>query len=114
MSLNRLLPDKPQPESSGQAVLLGSVFLGAGAILAQGTVLRSHEDSVSIGTHSAVLENSAVIGTREHPVRIGAVRIGSRVQILENAVLHLLPDNELVIEDDVVIGTGAMIHGCTI
>jgi carbonic anhydrase/acetyltransferase-like protein (isoleucine patch superfamily) len=42
----------------------------------------------------------------------GPVRIGSRVQILENTVLHLLPDNELVVEDDVVIGPGAMIHGC--
>jgi carbonic anhydrase/acetyltransferase-like protein (isoleucine patch superfamily) len=27
-------------------------------------------------------------------------------------VLHLLPDNELIVEDDVVIGPGAMIHGC--
>jgi carbonic anhydrase/acetyltransferase-like protein (isoleucine patch superfamily) len=268
MSLNRLLPDQPQPEIASSAVLLGGVFLGAGAILAQGTVVRSLEDSVSIGNHSAVLENSAVIGTSEHPVRIGQrtvfghraqvigatvgdlceigngailmpgsrlgdgcilgegtlvpagavippstvlvgrpphairsatdadrerlavlrehqtdltdfpghrlnsalqagahmgtlyayrdkepvlgagtvlfdsaeitgdvvvgentmigagvkiigdshgpVRIGSRVQILENAVLHLLPENELVIEDDVVIGPGAMIHGCTI
>jgi carbonic anhydrase/acetyltransferase-like protein (isoleucine patch superfamily) len=70
MSLNRLLPDQPQPEIAGAAVLLGSVFLGAGAILAQGTVVRSIEDSVSIGNHSAALENSAVIGTREHPVRI--------------------------------------------
>ena len=26
----------------------------------------------------------------------------------------MLPDNELVIEDDVVIGPGAMIHGCHI
>jgi carbonic anhydrase/acetyltransferase-like protein (isoleucine patch superfamily) len=44
----------------------------------------------------------------------GPVRIGARVQILENAVLHLLPDNELVLEDGVVIGPGAMIHGCHI
>jgi carbonic anhydrase/acetyltransferase-like protein (isoleucine patch superfamily) len=44
----------------------------------------------------------------------GPVRIGSRVQILENTVLHLLPDNELIIDDDVVIGPGAMIHGCHI
>jgi carbonic anhydrase/acetyltransferase-like protein (isoleucine patch superfamily) len=29
-------------------------------------------------------------------------------------VLHLLPDNELVLEDDVLIGPGAMIHGCHI
>ena len=33
---------------------------------------------------------------------------------MQNTVLHLLPDNELVIEDDVVIGPGAMIHGCHI
>jgi carbonic anhydrase/acetyltransferase-like protein (isoleucine patch superfamily) len=36
------------------------------------------------------------------------------VQILENTVLHLLPDNALVIDDDAVIGPGAMIHGCHI
>jgi carbonic anhydrase/acetyltransferase-like protein (isoleucine patch superfamily) len=44
----------------------------------------------------------------------GPVRIGNRVQILENAVLHLLPDNRLIIEDDVIIGPGTMIHGCHI
>jgi carbonic anhydrase/acetyltransferase-like protein (isoleucine patch superfamily) len=268
MSLNRLLPDQPEPEIASSARLLGNVHIGAGAIIAQGTVVRSHGDSVSIDNHSAVLENGVVVGTREHPVRIGQrtvfghraqvigatvgdlceigngailmpgarigdgcilgegtlvpagavippstvlvgrpphairtatdddrerlavlrehqtdltdypghrltaaiqagahmgtlyayrdkepvlgagtvlfdsaeitgdvvvgedtligagvkiigdshgpVRIGSRVQILENAVLHLLPDNELVIEDDVVIGPGAMIHGCHI
>src|SRR3954447_280863 len=268
MSLNRLFPDQPDPEIAGSAALLGSVHVGAGAILAQGLVVRSHDGAVSIGNHSAVLENSVVVGTREHPVRIGQrtvfghraqvigatvgdlceigngailmpgsrlgdgcilgegtlvpagavippstvlvgrpphairsatdadrerlavlrehqtdltdfpghprttalqagahmgtlyayrdkepvlgagtvlfdsaeitgdvvvgedsligagvkiigdshgpVRIGSRVQILETAVLHLLPDNELVIEDDVVIGPGAMIHGCHI
>ena len=36
------------------------------------------------------------------------------VQILENTVLHLLPDNELVIDDGTVVGPGAMIHGCHI
>ena len=268
MSLNRLLADQPEPEIASSARLLGNVHVGAGAIIAQGTVVRSHDESVAIGNYSAVLENGVVVGTREHPVRIGQrtvfghraqiigasvgdlceigngailmpgarlgdgcilgegtlvpagavippstvlvgrpphairsatdadrerlavlrehqtdltdhpghrrtaalqagahmgtlyayrdkepvlgagtvlfdsaeitgdvvvgedtligagvkiigdshgpVRIGSRVQILENAVLHLLPDNELVIEDDVVIGPGAMIHGCRI
>ncbi len=268
MSLNRLLPAQPQPEIARSATLLGNVHVGAGAIVSQGTVVRSHDESVVIGNHSAVLENGVVVGTAEHPVRIGQrtvfghraqiigatvgdlceigngailmpgarlgdgcilgegtlvpagavippstvlvgrpphairsatdadrerlavlrehqtdltdhpghrlntgiqagahmgtlyayrdkepvlgagtvlfdsaeitgavvigedtligagvtiigdshgpVRIGSRVQILENSVLHLLPDNELVIEDDVVIGPGAMIHGCRI
>ena len=71
MSLNRLFPDQPEPEIAGSAILLGSVHVGAGAILAQGTVVRSHDDSVFIGNHSAVLENGVVVGTREHPVRIG-------------------------------------------
>lgn len=44
----------------------------------------------------------------------GPVRIGNQVQILENTVLHLLPDNRLLIEDRVVIGPGCMIHGCEI
>ena len=268
VSFNQLFADEPQPEIARSAVLLGDVHVGAGAILAQGLVVRAHGAAVSIGNHSAVLENGVVIGTPEHPVRVGQrtvfghrativgatigdlceigngailmpgsrlgngcilgegtlvppgtvipagsvlvgrpphvirsatdadrerlavlrqhqtnltdypgtivpgpmragermgtlyayrdktpsigagtvlfdsaeitgdvvigedsligagvkiigdshgpVRIGSRVQILENTVLHLLPDNELIIDDDAVIGPGAMIHGCHI
>jgi carbonic anhydrase/acetyltransferase-like protein (isoleucine patch superfamily) len=44
----------------------------------------------------------------------GPVRIGRDVQILENTVLHLLPDNTLVIDDGAIVGPGAMIHGCHI
>jgi carbonic anhydrase/acetyltransferase-like protein (isoleucine patch superfamily) len=268
MSFNQLLVDQPEPEIASSAVIVGGAHIGAGVILAQGLVVRAHGGAVSIGNHSAVLENGVVIGTPEHPVRVGQrtvfghrativgatvgnlceigngailmpgsrlgngcilgegtlvpagtvipadavlvgrpphvirsatdadrerlavlrqhqtdlsdypgtvvhgpmragermgtlyayrdktpsigagtllfdsaeitgdvvvgtdaligagvkiigdshgpVRIGSRVQILENTVLHLLPDNELVIDDDVIIGPGAMIHGCRI
>ena len=64
---------------------------------------------VVIGAGSIVGAGVKIIGDSHGPVRIG-----ERVQILENAVLHLLPDNELVLEDGVVIGPGAMIHGCRI
>jgi carbonic anhydrase/acetyltransferase-like protein (isoleucine patch superfamily) len=268
MSFNRLLVDQPEAEIADSAVVIGQAHVGAGAILAQGLVVRAHSGAVSIGNHSAVLENGVVVGTPAHPVRVGQrtvfghratiigatvgdlceigngailmpgsrlgdgcilgegtlvppgaviprdcvlvgrpphvirsatdadrerlavlrqhqtdltdhsgtildrpvlagdrmgtlyaygdktptigagtllfdsaeitgdvvvgqdsligagvkiigdshgpVRIGSRVQILENAVLHLLPDNALVIDDDVIIGPGAMIHGCHI
>src|SRR3954470_5929889 len=77
MSLNRLFADQPQPEIAGSARLFGSIHVGAGAILAQGTVVRSHDAAVSIGNHSAVLENGVVVGTREHPVRIGQRTSGS-------------------------------------
>jgi carbonic anhydrase/acetyltransferase-like protein (isoleucine patch superfamily) len=62
---------------------------------------------VVVGDGTIVGAGVKIIGDSHGPVRIGA-----RVQILENAVLHLLPDNELMVEDDVVIGPGAMIHGC--
>jgi len=62
---------------------------------------------VVVGDDTIIGAGVKIIGDSHGPVRIGA-----RVQILENTVLHLLPDNELVVEDDVVIGPGAMIHGC--
>ena len=62
-----------------------------------------------IGEDSLIGAGVKIIGDSHGPVRIG-----SRVQILENTVLHLLPDNELIIDDDAVIGPGAMIHGCHI
>jgi carbonic anhydrase/acetyltransferase-like protein (isoleucine patch superfamily) len=268
VSFNQLFADEPRPEMARSAVVLGEVDVGAGVILAQGLVVRAHGAAVSIGNHSAVLENGVVTGTPEDPVRVGQrtvfghratiagaavgdlceigngailmpgsrlgdgcilgegtlvppgtviaagsvlvgrpphvirpatdadrerlavlrqhqtgltghpgtivrgpmraaghrgtlyayrgktpstgagtvlsdsaeitgdvvigedsligagvkiiggshgpVRIGSRVQILENTVLHLLPGNELIIDDDTVIGPGAMIHGCRI
>jgi carbonic anhydrase/acetyltransferase-like protein (isoleucine patch superfamily) len=64
---------------------------------------------VVIGAGTIVGAGVKILGDSHGPVRIGA-----HVQILENTVLHLLPDNELVLEDGVVVGPGAMIHGCRI
>ena len=64
---------------------------------------------VVIGPRSIIGAGVKIIGDSHGPVRIGA-----DVQILENTVLHLLPDNDLVVDDGVIIGPGAMIHGCRI
>jgi len=64
---------------------------------------------VVIGARSIIGSGVRIVGDSHGPVRIGA-----DVQILENAVLHLLPDNTLELADGVVIGPGAMIHGCRI
>jgi carbonic anhydrase/acetyltransferase-like protein (isoleucine patch superfamily) len=71
MSLNRACPDAPLPVLADSAAVLGTAWIGAGAVLAQGTIVRSHQEAVSIGNHSAVLENSSVVGTSDHPVAIG-------------------------------------------
>jgi carbonic anhydrase/acetyltransferase-like protein (isoleucine patch superfamily) len=64
---------------------------------------------VVVGPRSVIGAGVKIIGDSHGPVRIGA-----DVQILENSVLHLLPDNELIVEDGVTIGPCAMIHGCHI
>jgi carbonic anhydrase/acetyltransferase-like protein (isoleucine patch superfamily) len=91
-SIYAYLDKEPRIDTSAvlfdSAEVTGDVTIGAGAIIGAGV---------------------KIIGDSHGPVRIGA-----RVQILENSVLHLLPDNELVLEDEVIIGPGAMIHGCHI
>lgn len=64
---------------------------------------------VVIGERTIIGAGVKIIGDSHGPVRIG-----NDVQILENTVLHLLPDNDLIIDDRVVVGPGAMIHGCRI
>lgn len=64
---------------------------------------------VMVGKGSIIASGVRIIGNSHGPVRIG-----SHVQILENTVLHLLPDNQLIIKDNVTIGPGCVIHGTTI
>jgi carbonic anhydrase/acetyltransferase-like protein (isoleucine patch superfamily) len=64
---------------------------------------------VVIGERTVIGAGVKIIGDSHGPVRVG-----DDVQILENTVLHLLPDNQLVIHDRAIIGPGAMIHGCHI
>lgn len=64
---------------------------------------------VIIGQHCQIASGVKIIGDSHGPVRIG-----NNVQILENTVLHLLPNNQLIIEDDVIIGPSCIIHGTTI
>lgn len=67
--------------------IMGKITIGNSSVLAQGTIVRSKDASVSIGNGSMILENSVVIGTGKHPVEIGdrtifghkATIIGARV-----------------------------------
>lgn len=52
--------------------IIGKVRLGKNAYIAQGTIIRSENDSIIIGNSSWVLENSVVIGTEENPVKVGS------------------------------------------
>ncbi len=64
---------------------------------------------VEIGENSYIGAGVRIIGNSHGPVKIG-----DNVSILENSVLHLLPDNQLVIHDGVTIGPNSTIHGTII
>lgn len=64
---------------------------------------------VIVGDNCVIGSGVKIIGDSHGPIRIG-----KNVHILENTVLHLLPNNELVIQDNVTIGPCCMIHGTTI
>jgi gamma-carbonic anhydrase len=45
---------------------------------------------------------------------VNGIRIGRRTNIQDNSVLHVDQDAPLVIGDDVTVGHGCILHGCTI
>lgn len=64
---------------------------------------------VIIGENCKIAGGVKIVGNAHGPVIIG-----NNVHILENSVLHLLPDNKLIIKDNVTIGPGAIVHGTTL
>lgn len=64
--------------------------------------------SVTIGADSSVWP-MAVIRSDE-----GAITIGARTNVQDGCILHADPDAYVTIGDDVTLGHGAIVHGCTI
>lgn len=63
---------------------------------------------VKIGEDSSVWFNAVVRAD------LNKIRIGKRVGVQDCCVLHVDEKNSLEIADDVVIGHGAVLHGCKI
>jgi carbonic anhydrase/acetyltransferase-like protein (isoleucine patch superfamily) len=100
--------------TTGETNTMGQLYPYRGIVpnvAASAVIFGSAEitGDVVIGARTIIGAGVKIIGDSHGPVRIG-----NDVQILENTVLHLLPDNDLILDDGVVIGPGAMIHGCRI
>lgn len=65
-------------------------------------------DDVTIGAESSIWFNAVVRGDE------ASVNIGRRTSIQDNAVVHTDIDCPVIIGDDVSVGHGAIVHGCTI
>ena len=101
-------------DSTQETSVMGQLYAYRGivpTVAASATLFPTAEitGDVVVGERTIIGAGVKIIGDSHGPVRIG-----NDVQILENTVLHLLPDNDLIIDDEVIIGPGAMIHGCRI
>ena len=101
-------------ESNQETNAMGQLYTYRGivpSIAKSATLFPTAEitGDVVVGERTIIGAGVKIIGDSHGPVRIG-----NDVQILENTVLHLLPDNDLVLDDGVIVGPGAMIHGCRI
>jgi carbonic anhydrase/acetyltransferase-like protein (isoleucine patch superfamily) len=64
---------------------------------------------VTIGEDSSVWPNVVIRGD------VDSIRIGARTSVQDGSVLHVMRDEyELILGDDVTVGHGVMLHGCTI
>lgn len=65
--------------------------------------------NVSLAEESCVLFNATLRGDCG-----GRICVGKRSNVQEQACIHVPPDGETLIGDDVTIGHGAIVHGCAI
>ncbi|WP_312469889.1 gamma carbonic anhydrase family protein [Neobacillus sp.] len=63
---------------------------------------------VEIGEHSSVWFNSSIRGD------VAPTRIGNKVNIQDNSILHQSPNNPLILEDEVTVGHQVILHSCII
>lgn len=78
-------------------------FIHASAFVAAGVHLVG---DVSIGMESSVWFNSVLRGD------LAPIRIGSRSNIQDGTIGHVNTNQPLIIEDEVSVGHGVIIHGC--
>lgn len=63
---------------------------------------------VEIGEESSIWFNSVIRGD------VAATKIGKRVNIQDNSILHQSPNNPLILEDEVTVGHQVILHSCII
>lgn len=64
--------------------------------------------SVTTGENCFILFSAVLRGDS------GSIKLGDRCNVQDGAVLHADPAHETVVGNDVSIGHGAVVHGCTI
>jgi carbonic anhydrase/acetyltransferase-like protein (isoleucine patch superfamily) len=80
--------------------------LGNGVFIAEGAQVIG---DVEVGDDSSIWFNSVVRGD------VDIIRIGSKTNIQDGAILHVMRNQcPCIVGDSVTVGHGAMLHGCAV
>jgi carbonic anhydrase/acetyltransferase-like protein (isoleucine patch superfamily) len=81
------------------AVVIGRVFLGAGATVWPGAVLRGDYGEIHVGGRTSIQDGTVIHATEELPTRIGA----------ECVIGHLVHLEGCTVEDRALVGSGSTV-----
>jgi carbonic anhydrase/acetyltransferase-like protein (isoleucine patch superfamily) len=99
MQKDEIMPNRQFPDVGDHVELGERVFIAEQAYV-RGTVV--------LGDDVSVWPMAVIRGDKE------VITIGARTNIQDGAVLHADPDVPLTIGNDVTVGHGAIVHGCTV
>ncbi|WP_406686405.1 gamma carbonic anhydrase family protein [Rossellomorea vietnamensis] len=80
-------------------------------IIARSAFIADHvtiSGDVEIGEESSIWFNTVIRGD------VAPTKIGDKVNIQDNSILHQSPNNPLILEDEVTVGHGVILHSCKI
>lgn len=82
-----------------------SPFIGKNVFIADGAKVIG---DVTLGDNANIWFNTVLRGDM-HPIKVG-----KNTNIQDNCTVHVMHDFPAIIGDDVTVGHGAIIHGCTV
>jgi carbonic anhydrase/acetyltransferase-like protein (isoleucine patch superfamily) len=93
------------------AVVIGSVTIGARSSIWPGAVLRGDEGEIRIGARTSIQDNCVLHTTREDPTRVGDDCVVGHLVHLEGCTIEsgCLIGNASVVLHRVVVHTGAIV-----
>lgn len=93
------MPDYHFPDPTDRLTIHPTAYLSPHAYV---------HGTVTLGADSSVWPMAVIRGDE------GVITIGARCNVQDGCVLHADPDAYLTIGDNVTMGHGAIVHGCTI
>jgi carbonic anhydrase/acetyltransferase-like protein (isoleucine patch superfamily) len=122
-ALGHQVPDiHPDAYVSPEAVIIGSVTIGAESSIWPGAVLRGDDGDIVIGARTSVQDGAIIHTTHFQPTTVGDECVIGHLAHLEGCAIHdgalvgsgSVVLHEAVVESGALVGAGAVVSGGTV